>query len=517
MKVGRPIIRHRELPPAVLLALVLAWAPWPFGSVVPWAEALLVTGVCAALAAAALSLRDLSAFRAAAVPAAALLAVALLGGLQSLPWPPALVGAVSPTHARLAAEAAAALEPGPGPSAAPEGEAAPAAELTAPAPFSVAPSSSRHGAVSFAAAAAALVVAAGVGRWRPGRRVLAGALLGTALAQVLFGAPRWIGRSTVLWGTDVGSGARLRGSFVNPNHFAGFLEIALAVAFAWTWWGWRRASRETSPERRVLLTAVPALVWLILFLGLAFTGSRAGLIAGVAGVAVQGALLGLSGRLRRRRGGGGRRLAAWALPVAGALAAAVAGIGLVALIGFDRGLGRLASTSPYDLGWDLRLDVYRSTLELWGAFPWLGSGLATFAEAFPLFQSGQPEAVGLFWRHAHNDWLELLATTGLVGAALFLAGLAVTLLRLARGLRRGLRSEDRAAALAALGALAALAVHELADFGLTMPANALALAVVVGAALGAVKEPSVARDPAPPRRDTIPPYASEAEGRKGDP
>jgi O-antigen ligase len=167
--------------------------------------------------------------------------------------------------------------------------------------------------------------------------------------------------------------------------------------------------------------------------------------------------------------------------------AAGAGVGLVAWIGFDRGLGRLASTSPYDLGWDLRVEIYRATLELWGLFPWLGSGLATFGEAFPLFQSGQPEAVGLFWRHAHNDWIELLATTGVVGAGLFLAGLGIAVVRLVKGLRRGLRSEDRAAALAALGALAAVGIHELADFGLTMPANALALSVVVGAALGVAR------------------------------
>jgi O-antigen ligase len=332
-------------------------------------------------------------------------------------------------------------------------------------------------------AAMALAAAAAVGRARTGRRILGGTLLAVAVAQVLFGAPRWLTGSNVLWGVDVGSGARLRGSFVNPNHFASFLEIALAAAFAWTWWGWRRVSRETSPERRVLLAAVPALVWLTLFLGLAFSGSRAGLLAGLAGVAVQGVLLGLSGRRWRH----GRRFPRWALPVAGALVAAGAGVGLVAWIGFDLGLGRLASTSPYDLGWDLRVEIYRATLELWGLFPWLGSGLATFGEAFPLFQSGQPEAVGLFWRHAHNDWIELLATTGVVGAGLFLAGLGIAVVRLVKGLRRGLRSEDRAAALAALGALAAVGIHELADFGLTMPANALALSVVVGAALGVAR------------------------------
>jgi hypothetical protein len=56
--------------------------------------------------------------------------------------------------------------------------------------------------------------------------------------------------------------------------------------------------------------------------------------------------------------------------------------------------------------------------------------------------------------------------------------------RLLRRLRAAERSEDRAAALAALGALVGVGLHELVDFGLTMPANSFTLAIVVGAALG---------------------------------
>lgn len=475
MEIGRPIIRHGQGVAAAILGLALLWAPWPFGSVLPWAEALLVVAVCAALAAAVIGAESLAVFRPAALPAAALAAIALLGLLQSLPWPRAVLDTVSPAHVRLAEGAAAALDPD-------------VAEPSGPVFASLAPESSRRSAVFFAAMAAALAAAAAVGRWRVGRRVLGTALVGAALLQVLFGAPRWLAGSNLLWGIEVGSGGRLRGSFVNPNHFAGFLEIALAVTFAWTWWGWRRAAREGSPERRVSLAAPPVLVWLTLFVALAFTGSRAGLIAGIAGAAAQGLLLGLSrGRSRR---GARRRWLGWLPWAAAGAAAAAVGLGLVAMVGFEQGLGRIASTSPADLRWDVRGDVYSATLDVWKRFPWTGSGVGTFAQAFPLEQRGQPEAVGLFWRHAHNDWLELLATTGLVGAALFLAGLGAVALRLVRGLRNGLRSEDRAAALAALGALAALAVHEVADFGLTMPANALALAVVVGAAAGAARQPA---------------------------
>jgi O-antigen ligase len=227
----------------------------------------------------------------------------------------------------------------------------------------------------------------------------------------------------------------------------------------------------------VTLVAPPILVWLTLFLALAFTGSRAGLLAGAAAVVAQGMLAAFRQGLRRRK-------ARWAL--AGVLGA-VCGLAVVAFAGFEEGLGRLAATSPFELGWDVRTQVYANTLELWSRFPMFGTGLGTFVHAFPMVQ---PESLDLFWRHAHNDPLELLAVGGLVGGALLAGGLGTLVLRLLRVLRRGRRREDQAAALAALGALVAAGLHELADFGLTMPANALTLAILCGAAVGAaIQEP----------------------------
>ena len=68
---------------------------------------------------------------------------------------------------------------------------------------------------------------------------------------------------------------------------------------------------------------------------------------------------------------------------------------------------------------------------------------------------------------------------------LVLIGLVAVARRLARLLVRGERSEDRAAALAAAGALLAVGLHSFVDFGLTIPANAVTLAALVGAALAA--------------------------------
>jgi O-antigen ligase len=188
------------------------------------------------------------------------------------------------------------------------------------------------------------------------------------------------------------------------------------------------------------------------------------------------------------------------------LAAAAIGIGVVAVIGLQEGLGRFLSTSPYEVAWSARRQVYAATLELWQRFPVSGAGLGTFREAFPLVQ---PPGLEALWRHAHSGPLEMLATAGVLGALLLAAGFLALLAALAGVLREGRRSEDRAAGLAALGMLAAVAVHEAFDFGLTLPANAFSLAVLAGAAA------SAKRSREPRRRVPLPivPAASAAPER----
>ena len=443
------MIRHSSLLLALLLALILLWAPLPFGGVTPWASALLAALCFGALALAAVAAESLQALRPAALPAAALAGMALLGLLQAAPLPAGLVAALSPEHAALERQAAALGAPA----------------SSAPARLTLAVSSTRRAALGWAAAAAAFLAAAVAGRLRGLRRCLAGALLAGALFQVFFGARDWFARARTLWGVDLPSAVRLRGTFVNPNHLAVYLEMALPIAFAWSWWAARRARDEPRVELRIALAAPPAMLWLTLFAGLSFTGSRAGLLAAAAAVSAQGVLA------------AGERRRWWLAPLGAAVA--LAGVAAVAAIGWREGLGRLLATSATDVSWGARLREYGAALDLWRRFPATGTGLGTFRDAFPLVQPADLQGT---WWHPHGDPLEVLVTGGLAGAALLAAGLWGVIARLAAVLRDGGRSEDRAAALAALGVLVSLAVHEGMDFGLSMPGNAVTLAVLLGAA-----------------------------------
>ena len=73
------MIRHSAPLLAALLALILLWAPLPFGGVTPWAGALLAALCFAALALAAVAVERPPALRPAALPAAALAGLSLLG------------------------------------------------------------------------------------------------------------------------------------------------------------------------------------------------------------------------------------------------------------------------------------------------------------------------------------------------------------------------------------------------------------------------------------------------------
>jgi hypothetical protein len=448
---------------AAPFALLLLWAPLPFASVSPPFPAILAVATVAAFAIAILSgheVERLEELRPVAIGAALVAVVAVAGWLQSLAWPSGLVSAIAPGIAAIARRSSQLLE-------------ASSDRLA----LSLATESSRAAALDWAMPVAAFLGAALVGGSRRARRSLLAALLVASAVQLAIGLQLWISRSDSLWGVTLAHfPGRLRGSFVNPNHLALFLEIALMVNFAWLWWSSRRAILRTrSAEDRLLRIGPAALAFLILFAGLVLTASRAGVVAATGGLAAAGALI-ASARHRR-----------WSI-AAGALVAAGGGLVLWA-IGAEGAITRLLGASLSDLGGGGRLRAALATLELWTLSPLTGVGLGAFRASFPLVQ---PESLPGLWRHAHSDWVELLATTGLVGVALVGTALFLYLRRLRVVIAHGESSEDRAAGIAAAGALVAVGLHSLVDFGLTMPANALALAVVLGAAAAARTRPAAA-------------------------
>jgi hypothetical protein len=126
-----------------------------------------------------------------------------------------------------------------------------------------------------------------------------------------------------------------------------------------------------------------------------------------------------------------------------------------------------------------RLNEWRETLDVWRAYPIAGAGANALRMVYP--QHRHTSRSG-FLTHAENEYVQILAETGVIGI-----GLLVMLCAAMVGRARSVRASgeaDPAVEVAAGGALAVAAVHAGFDFVLHQPLYAVVLASVAGLMLG---------------------------------
>ena len=251
-----------------------------------------------------------------------------------------------------------------------------------------------------------LFAAAGNSTWRVfGLVVLvfAGSLGLFAILQFASGASQIYGI------VDTPEGA-LFGPYVDHDHFAGLMEMLLPVAVLTI----AGPHRRFSLEARVLCACAATLA----FASLLLSGSRGGLLALAAETAIATAALRKWGARTRER----RRLA-----MAGALTL-LAGVMLFAYVDPGWVAKRLGSVVHVEGSWadwaSWRKIITLDALRMWRDHPLLGVGLGNFETAYPRYQSLPSE---LWIDHAHNDYAEAVAETGLAGALLILLALGLFL------------------------------------------------------------------------------------------
>ena len=127
-----------------------------------------------------------------------------------------------------------------------------------------------------------------------------------------------------------------------------------------------------------------------------------------------------------------------------------------------------------------RLETYRSTLRMIADNPWLGTGLGTFAWAFPAYRSPNISTWGI-WDRAHSTPLELASDLGLPIAALIVVAWLVILAVLIHGLRT--RRRDLILPLGALAVAILGLAHSSIDFSLQVPGYSVVVFALVGAGL----------------------------------
>ena len=146
---------------------------------------------------------------------------------------------------------------------------------------------------------------------------------------------------------------------------------------------------------------------------------------------------------------------------------------LVIWLGSDKMLERFSE--PHD---QYRLQIYGDSLRMAMHKPITGYGLGTFSTVYPAHRSFY---TNLFVNHAHNDYLEMLVDTGIVGLGLFVWFLVAVFRSGWKKIFDVNDTEGRALTLAALAGVSGIAVHGMLDFNLHIPANAALFFVLCAA------------------------------------
>jgi putative inorganic carbon (HCO3(-)) transporter len=311
-------------------------------------------------------------------------------------------------------------------------------------------------------------------------RLMIQVIVGVAVATAIFGIVRQTTQHNVGFGLPLIKPDQGYGQFINKNHFAFLMEMAFGLALGMI------VGRGVKREQALIYVAALLPVWTALVL----CNSRGGLVAMLAQV-ISAALLFTvvvpTSPLANTRFSV-RRIANSLLARVVLLLLLVMGVIFGTIwLGGDRLVNKLeegrAEVDPAitELRENARRDeIWRATWQMFEAHPIAGVGLGGYWTAIPTYHDASGT---LTPQEAHNDYLELLASGGIIGLAIGVWFGVVVFKRT----RANLRSPDRFRRAACFGAaigIIGVAVHSLFDFGLHLTVNALVLTALIVIATG---------------------------------
>lgn len=312
-------------------------------------------------------------------------------------------------------------------------------------------------------------------RWR----IIINLIIGLAVASAIFGVLRQTTQHDTGFGLPLIKMDQGYGQFINRNHFAFMMEMALGLGLGMTVGGGAKR------DQALIYFAALMPIWTALVL----SGSRGALIAMIAQIIVAALMFGFATR---------KRVSDSESRVVQIMQSRAVQVGLVVVLlcgivfgtlwlGGDQLAARIEE-SRNELNMEIdesrmavsRNDIWRLTLRMIAANPIVGVGLGAYWATVPAFHNGSGRMTP---QQAHNDYLELIASGGMVGLAI-LVWFAIVVLRKTRETLRSSHRFRRAACFGAALGITGIAVHSLVDFGLHAMINALifiALIVMVTA------------------------------------
>ena len=299
------------------------------------------------------------------------------------------------------------------------------------------------------------------------------------LLQLVFGTP-----SFLAFDVPVG-GNRANGTFVNKNHYATLLAMALPLMV------FRTAGQFTFSQKATNGTPLASVWWGVatatVAAALVASLSRAGSAAGFTVAVLATLMCGLRKQATTRQ-----RVCLLGIAV---MAFALASTSSLTLL-LDSLKGAAFADSADGRKVLVRLSLIGANL----FFP-VGSGLGSFSIAFQRFQT---DGVTGFIEHVHNDYVELLFEAGLMGCVVLIC---LAIAAVAAGLRlwnSQAENQPLSPTIACwLGALA-FAIHAWFDFPSHIPGLTIVVSLLFGASLNSafVKPAEKRADAASKRRSS---------------
>lgn len=310
--------------------------------------------------------------------------------------------------------------------------------------------------------------------------IATGCILATACFCCLYGIfQTYSGSNHIWWFSKVSYLEDVTGTYINRNHFASFMGMALilAVSYSFSFKGigftgksnFRKkisnflVNQQSFGKKLLALSS-----GVVIGFGLILSASRAGILSATAGLFFISVFFLLKKNQRRN----------------GLIVFAVFFfIVLLALfIGAEHTWYRFEELGN---SFDVRKRYTETTLQLFRNFITFGVGVGNFRYAYPRYQNAQ-EGYS-FIEYAHNDWIQFLAEAGIIGFILFLAGITYYFYRIPSLLKKTESPYHVALGIVPLAAIVMLGIHSYSDFNLHIPANFLTLFAIVAIGYSSLK------------------------------
>jgi O-antigen ligase len=271
------------------------------------------------------------------------------------------------------------------------------------------------------------------------------------------------------WFRELRYGGIPFGPYVNRNHFAGFVELIIPMGLSIIL---LRAEKRDRMSLLMVLTLIP--------IGALFLAASRG---GIAAFFVE---VGLVVILTLLRGHGRNQIAVGATLL-------LLASGFVVWLGAGRALARFQAYQKLEVTEARRAEMLRDSWRILVDHPIVGTGVGTLEDVFPRYETLYD---GSIVNHTHNDYVEALAETGVIGG---LVGTCFLVFFFRGAWGRILEATNRldlALHIGAFSACCALLAHSLVDFNLHIPSNALLFLIQCGLVTSATPSRAVRRSEA---------------------